>query len=133
VNSNLTDSKEIRKFGVIAFFFFGSLCALGVLNSKFLPIYIFGSLSILGLGFILIPSPLRPIYTAWLKIAHFIGRIITVLILTFAYYLIMTPSALIKRLFGGRPLPVKPDNKVSSYWVERIEPAQPKERFLKRY
>ena len=133
MNSNSTDSKEIRKFGVIAFFFFGSLCALGVLNSKFLPIYIFGSLSILGLGFILIPSPLRPIYTAWLKIAHFIGRIITVLILTFAYYLIMTPSALIKRLFGGRPLPVKPDNKVSSYWVERIEPAQPKERFLKRY
>ena len=133
MNSNSTDSKEIQKFGVIAFFFFGSLCALGVLNNKFLPIYIFGSLSILGLGFILIPSPLRPIYTAWLKIAHFIGRIITILILTFAYYLIMTPSALIKRLFGGRPLPVKPDNKVSSYWVERIEPAQPKERFLKRY
>jgi hypothetical protein len=133
VNSNSTDRKEIRKFGVVAFFFFGFLCALGVLNNKFLPIYLFGLLSILGLGFILIPSPLRPVYSAWLKIAHFIGRIITVLILTFAYYLIMTPSALIKRLFSGRPLPVKPDNKGSSYWVERIEPAQPKERFLKRY
>ena len=133
MNSNLTNTKDIRKFGVIALFFFGSLCALGVFNNKSLPIYIFGFLSFLGLGFILIPSPLMPIYTAWLKIAHFIGRIITVLILTFAYYLIMTPSAMIKRLFGGRPLPVKPDNKVSSYWVGRIEPAQPKERFLKRY
>lgn len=133
MNSNLTESKEIQKFGVIAFFFFGFLCALGILYNKFLPIYLFGSLSILGLGFILIPSPLRPIYSVWLKIAYFIGRIITVLILTFAYYLIITPSAMIKRLFGGRPLPVKPDNKVSSYWVGRIEPAQPKERFLKRY
>jgi len=133
VNSNSTDSKEIRKFGIVAFFFFGSLCALGVLYNKFLPIYLFGLLSILGLGFILIPSPLRPVYRVWLKIAYVIGRIITVLILTFAYYLIMTPSAMIKRLFGGRPLPVKPDNKVSSYWVVRIEPAQPKERFLKRY
>ena len=133
MNSNSTDSKEIRKFGIVAFFFFGSLCALGVLYNKFLPIYLFGLLSILGLGFILIPSPLRPVYRVWLKIAYVIGRIITVLILTFAYYLIMTPSAMIKRLFGGRPLPVKPDNKVSSYWVVRIEPAQPKERFLKRY
>lgn len=133
MSSNLTDTKEIRKFGVIAFLFFGSLFVLGVLNNKSLPIYIFGSLSVLGLGFILIPSPLMPVYTAWLKIAHFMGRIITVLILTFAYYLIITPSAILKRLFGGRPLPVKPDNKVSSYWVGRIETAQPKERFFKRY
>ena len=81
----------------------------------------------------LIPSPLKPIYTAWLKIANFLGRIVTALVLTLAYYMVITPSALIKRLFGGRPLPVKPNKKVSSYWVARTEPAQPKERFLKRY
>jgi hypothetical protein len=124
MNSNSTNSKKIRKFGVIAFFFFGSLCALGLLTNKPLPIYIFGFLSILGLGFMLIP---------WLKIANFLGRIVTALILTLAYYMVITPSALIKRLFGGRPLPVKPNKKVSSYWVARTEPAQPKERFLKRY
>ena len=133
MNSNSTNSKEIRKFGVIAFFFFGSLCALGLLTNKPLPIYIFGFLSILGLGFMLIPSPLKPIYTAWLKIANFLGRIVTALVLTLAYYMVITPSALIKRLFGGRPLPVKSNKKVSSYWVARTEPAQPKERFLKRY
>lgn len=133
MNSNSTNSKEIRKFGVIAFFFFGSLCALGLLTNKPLLIYIFGFLSILGFGFMLIPSPLKPIYTAWLKIANFLGRIVTALILTLAYYMVITPSALIKRLFGGRPLPVKPNKKVSSYWVARTEPAQPKERFLKRY
>lgn len=133
MNSNSTNSKEIRKFGVIAFFFFGSLCALGFLINKPLPIYIFGFLSILGLGFMLIPSPLTPIYTAWLKIANFLGRIVTALILILAYYMVITPSGLIKRMFGGRPLPVKPNKKVSSYWVARTEPAQPKERFLKRY
>lgn len=133
MSSNSTDSKEIRKFGVIALVFFGSLCALGFFTNKSIPIYLFGFLSILGLGFIVIPSPLRPVYTAWLKVAHLIGKIVTALVLTFAYYLVITPSALIKRLFGGRPLPVKPDSKASSYWIDRIEPAQPKERFLKRY
>lgn len=133
MNSNSTDPKDIRKFGTVALLFFGSLCALGFITNKPIPAYLFGFLSFLGLGFVLIPSPLKPVYIAWLKIAHLIGRIITTLMLAFAYYLVITPSALIKRLFGGRPLPVKPDKNASSYWVDRSEPAQPKERFLKRY
>jgi hypothetical protein len=69
--------KDIRKFGLIALIFFGCLCGLGLWTKKPLPTYLFGSLSILGLGFILIPARLRPVYNAWLKIAHVIGRIIT--------------------------------------------------------
>ncbi len=95
--------------------------------------YFFGLLATLGLGFILLPGPLRPVHTVWLKIAHTLGRIITTLVLALAYYLVITPSALLKRIFGGRPLPLKPDRNASSYWVTRDEPAQPKERFLRRY
>jgi hypothetical protein len=126
-------NKEIRKFGVVALIFFGCLCALGAWTRKPIPTYLFGSLAILGLGFILIPSQLRHVHAAWLKFAHFLNRFVTTLILTLAYYLVVTPSALIKRVFGGRPLPVKPDKETSSYWVARSEPSQPKERFLKRY
>jgi hypothetical protein len=45
----------------------------------------------------------------------------------------VTPAGLIKRLIGGTPLPTRPNDKISSYWVARLEPAQPKGRFLKRY
>ena len=130
---NSTDTKQIQKFGLVALIFFGFLCSLGLWMNEPLPTYLFGFLSILGLGFILIPKQLQPVYFAWLKIAHLLGRIINTLILTLAYYLVITPSGLIKRLFGGRPLPVKPNKKASSYWVARPEPAQPRERFLKRY
>ena len=133
MSSNLTDKREIKKFGGIAIVFFGCLSALGFFTNKPLPTYIFGLLAVLGLGFIIIPSPLRPIYITWLKIAHFIGRMVTALILTLLYYLVITPSALIKRMLGGSPLPVKPNKQKISYWVDRSEPAQPKERFLKRY
>jgi hypothetical protein len=68
-----------------------------------------------------------------MKIAHFLGRAFTAIVLTLAYYLIITPSALLKRLFGGPPIPVKADKKTASYWVIRTESAQPIERFLKRY
>jgi hypothetical protein len=72
---NLTEIKQIRRFGLIAFLFFGCLWALGFWREKLLPTYLFGFLSVLGLGFILAPSPSRPVYTAWLKIAHFMGRL----------------------------------------------------------
>ena len=130
---NSTDIREIRKFGIIALIFFGILCTLGLWFKRPIPTYLFGFLSLMGLGFILSPLWLSPLYFGWMKIAHFVGGIITTLILTLAYYLVITPSALIKRVFGGRPLPLKPDKGVSSYWVARTEPVQPRERFLKRY
>jgi len=70
---------------------------------------------------------------AWHKTAHFLGRVVTTLILTSAYYLVITPAAIIIRLFGGTPLPIKPDRNVSSYWVNRKDAVQPKEQFLKRF
>jgi hypothetical protein len=133
VNSNSTDTKEIRKFGIIALIFFGFLCGLGMWTKKPLPTYFFGFLSVLGLSFIIAPSRLRPIYGTWLRIAHFLGRVVTTVILALAYYLVITPAALVKRLFGGSPLPFKPDKDCPSYWVTREEPAQPRERFLKRF
>jgi len=133
MSSNSTETKEVRKFGFIALTFFGCLCGLAIWKQKALPTYFFGLLTGLGLGFILIPGPLKTVHTAWLKIAHILGRIITALMLALAYYLVITPAALLKRVFGGRPLPLKPDRNAESYWVPRDEPAQSKERFPKRY
>jgi hypothetical protein len=133
VSLNSTDIKNMRQFGVVAFIFFGCLCALGVWSKKSIPTYLFGTLSLLGLGFMLLPTPLKPLYDTWLMTAHFLGRVVTTLILTLAYYLLITPAALTKRVLGGRPLPLKPDKSTFSYWVTREEAAQPRERFLKRY
>jgi len=133
MNSSSTNKKEIRRFGIIAFVFFGCLCALGLWRQKPFAIYLFGGLSLLGMGFILLPAPLKPVHDAWLKVAYLIGKTVTIVILTLAYYLVITPSALIKRIMGGRPLPTRPDRELASYWVPRPEPAQPKERFIKRF
>lgn len=133
MNSNSTENRDIRKFGVIALLFLGSLCALGIYTGRGIAIYLFGSLAIVGLGFIVIPEPLRPVYMGWLKMAHFIGTVVTAIMLTLAYYLVITPSGILKRILGGAPLPSKPNKTAASYWVKRDEKVQPKERFLKRY
>jgi hypothetical protein len=133
MTSSSTSVKQIRIFGLTAFLFFGCLSGLGILTQKPLPTYLFGLLSVLGIGFIVFPRQLEVVYDAWLKVAHGIGKTITFLALVLAYYAVITPAALLKRVFGGRPIPLKPDRNTSSYWVARSEPAQPKDRFLKRY
>ena len=133
MNSNLTEEKQIRRFGLVAFIFFAILCILGIWREKLLPAYLFAGLSALGLGFMAVPLRLRPVYNAWQKIAHLLGRAFTTTILTLLYYIVITPAGFIKRLINGAPLPTRPDDEASSYWVTRPEPVQPKERFLKRY
>jgi hypothetical protein len=120
-------------FGLIVTLFFGCLSALGLWKEKPLPTYLFGILSFIGFGFLIIPNSLRPVYMGWLRTAHLMGKVFTTLILVLVYYFVITPSGLIKRIIGGPPLPLKPDPDSSSYWVDRIEPAQPKERYAKRY
>jgi len=133
MNSNLTNPREIRKFGAIGCIFFGTLFAAAVWQAKTPLAFFFGLLTLLSIGFVLMPVQLKPVYAAWLKIGHFIGSKVTILILTIMFYFVITPAALLKRIFGGRPLPVKPDPDAETYWVTRLEPAQPKERFPKRY
>lgn len=133
MNSNSTDPGQIRKFGAMALIFFGVLSSIGFWRDSPIPAYLFGILAMLGLGFLLLPSPLRPVYERWLRIANAIGRGMTAVILTLAYFIAITPTAFLKKLISGAPISGKPDREAPSYWVPRTEPAQPKERFYKRF
>lgn len=124
---------ETRKFGLVALVFFGALFSLAVWRDKSIPMFLFGTLAFLGLGFVVIPGPMRPVHAGWLKVGHGIGRAITTVALTLAYYLVITPSTWLKSIFGGRPISSKIDRDASTYWVTRDEPAQPRERFYKRF
>ena len=128
-----TDNRTIRKFGGICLCFFGILSAIAMWRHKTITTYIFGFLSLLGVGFLLIPGRLSPIHKGWLKLANFIRMVLSIVILTVVYYVVMTPTAFIKGMLGGRPLPTAPDKNATTYWVSRSEPAQPRERFIKRY
>ncbi|MBW2037137.1 MAG: hypothetical protein JRI41_06615 [Deltaproteobacteria bacterium] len=133
MSSSSIEIRRIRRFGAIAFFFFGSLCILGFWRERTIAACLFGTLSLAGMGLFGLPLTLMPLYNAWMKIAYLIGRLVTIAMLTVAYYLVITPAALIKRVITGSPLPLKPDRGASSYWVSRTEAAQPRERFTRRY
>lgn len=124
---------DTRKFGLIAFLFFGCLIGISLWRQHQIMSYFFGTLCALGFLLLLLPKQLHFVHKGWIAVGHFIGTVITTTLMSLAYYLVITPTALLKSIFGGKPLPLKPDKNCSSYWIDREEPAQPKERFIKRF
>ncbi len=88
------------------------------------------ALIVLGLT---VPLILKPVYRVWMALAVVLGFVMTRVILTLVYYLVMTPIGLIMRLLGKDPLHRKPDPKAASYWIERTYPDDSKERLEKYY
>ena len=130
-----TSSKEIRKFGLVI------AIALGVIGSF---VYVkFGNLDVGGwfwgigllfliLGFIL-PSVLRPVYRIWMLLAYFIGGIVSRVILTVLYYVVLTPTGLVLRLFGKDVLDQRFEKDKESYWVKKDYAGITRKQYRKMY
>ncbi len=79
------------------------------------------------------PLLLRPVFQVWLKVAHFIGRVNTQIILTLLYYLVFTPYGLVMRLFGRDSMQRKLTS-TGTYWeVLEFEGLKDKTRYEKQF
>ena len=68
---------------------------------------------------ILVPAILKPIYWIWMIFATILGWIMTRVILSLLFYIIVTPIGLIPRFFGKQFLELKWDKSKESYWNYR--------------
>ena len=92
----LTYGGEIRIWSLIISIIF---LILGLLNSKIL-------------------APLNKI---WFKFGILLGKIVSPLIMGIIFFLVVTPIALLMRLFGKDVLNLKYNNN-KSYWIEKNGP-----------
>ncbi len=73
------------------------------------------------------PKTLAPVERRWMALARFLGRIMTTVILTLAFALMIIPLGLLRRLFVHDPLGLKPDPSSPSYW-KPVDPSGPGSR-----
>jgi hypothetical protein len=69
------------------------------------------------------PDLLAPWLDGWLVLGHFLGKIVSPIVLGLIFFVLITPVALLGRIAGRDPLRIKP-RAISSYWINR-EPAGP--------
>jgi hypothetical protein len=112
-----TGIRDLRKFGLMVG---GVFVAIGVvLFLRHRPSYPFflGAGATLVLFGALWPRALKYIYIAWMALAFTLGFLMSSVILTLFFFLLVTPIGLLARLLGKDFLARKMDQQATSYWI----------------
>ena len=130
---NIPNSKkDIRSFGLtigIIFFIISGL--LMYYNKESYQITgIIGSIFIVS-GLV-IPVILKPFYFVWMIFAAILGWVMTRVILSLVFYLIITPIGLVTRIIGEDFLALK-KKKTDSYWNHRDSSIELNQNYEKQF
>ena len=92
------------------------------------PLWIGGPLVVVGT---IVPIALKPFYYAWMALAVVLGFVMTRVLLTLFYFLILTPVGLVFRIRGKDLLDRKLDREAPTYWKEKHYPIADRSRYEK--
>jgi hypothetical protein len=86
-------------------------------KTSFIYFSIIGGLFVI-LAFIAIPI-LRPFHRLWMMLALAMGFVMSRVILTVLYYLILTPIGLLAKIVGKKFMPLGFDKNAKTYWEKK--------------
>ena len=128
-----SEKSDLQKFGITIGIILIIIAGLLFWKEKesFQTFFIVGTLlCLLGL---VIPSVLKPIYWGWMIFATILGWVMTRVILSLLFYIIVTPIGLILRFFGKQFLELRWDKSKESYWNFRTNEHLKKENYEKQF
>ena len=83
-----------------------------------------------------IPVLLKPIHKVWMTIALLLGFLMTRVILTVLYYVVLSPLAILSKIGGKKYLDLAIEKNELSYWIYRQKDLSndiKKENYEKQY
>jgi hypothetical protein len=92
----------------------------------------YGTFSLL-LFTLFLPKALYPFNRAWYEFGLLLGRIVSPVVLGLLFYFIISPVAIITRLFGRDPLSLKSSVKQETFWTARSPISIPSDSFKKQF
>ena len=91
----------------------------------------------LGLGALAVALAARPVWVRlfrlWMKLAEGLGWVMTRVLLTVFYFLVLTPFGLVRRLTGNPTLDTDWSARKSSYWIDKDPVDATVDRYAKRF
>ena len=108
-----------RNFGIVFFFVFLIISLWPLINENPLRVWsIYVAIIFLILGLIN-SNLLKPLNTLWFKFGKLLGSIVAPIVMGIVFFIIVTPTGFIMRIFGKDLLNKKYNNKSKSYWINR--------------
>jgi hypothetical protein len=111
------DTRGLRRFGLT----FGAVVsglfglALPWLLDRVMPIWPWIVLITFTLWALFAPASLRPFYKSWMRFGLLMSRITTPMIMGLVFFFVVTPVALLRRIFSSDPLKINWDQRAESY------------------
>jgi hypothetical protein len=136
IDIDTSNKTEQRKFGIVMAI---AIVIIGVVRWAIHgfaggPPYYFMAVAapFLVLG-ILFPKGLQPVFVLWMKLAVVLNWIMTRLLLSIVFYLMISPVRLVRFLFAEDPLKRKWLAQAASYWEEPEEQPEEFDRYRNQY
>ncbi len=111
-----------RAFGLVFAAVFGLLGGIGLWTGSAAAWgWIAGSCAFLALA-LAWPAALAPLNRLWLRLALLLYRVVSPVTMAVLFFLVVTPTGLLMRLFGKDPLRLAREPDAPSYWLKREPP-----------
>ena len=78
------------------------------------------------------PGILLPLNKAWYRLGLLMGKVVSPIVLGILFFIVITPVAIVTRLFGRDVLMLRKRD-VNSYWIERNPPGPQPESFKEQF
>ncbi len=119
------DKKELRKFGLVMAAPLALLGAWFTYKNSPANLYFFAAAGTFLLAALAFPLVLAPVEKVWMRFAELLGAVMTRVILSLTFFVVITPLGLMLRLIGKDFLDIDWKKKRESYWrpVETDGPA----------
>ena len=132
---NRQKRKQLRQFGLMVG---GVLVLIGLWKlyqgkHKMVRLILWSVGGLLIITGSIVPTLLTPVYWIWMKLAHLLGWVNTRLLLGIIFFVIITPMAIVMKVFGRDALNRKIDKNVNSYWIPRPPIASIKEHCERQF
>jgi hypothetical protein len=113
-----------RSFGLVMAVFFAILCGIALWRAAtwFWPGIFAGTSMAFVLAALTVPGLLQPLNQLWFRFGLLLHAIINPLVMGLMFFTVITPIALIMRALGKRPVALRGDKALDSYWITRTEP-----------
>jgi hypothetical protein len=112
---------EGRKFALTVGTAFLVLAGISWWRDHLVIAWIFAGVGVaLWVAGLAIPGRLRPLYAAWMGLAHAISRVTTPIFMGIVYFVVMMPVGLLMRAVGRNPIHHRAAN--GSFWMGRTGP-----------
>ena len=106
-----------RNFGLVFAAFFLIITCLKYYSSGSVSYIFIGLMVICIILAIFTPSVLRPFNTVWLKFGLLLNKIMSPIIMSIVFFLVVTPIGICMRVLGKRPLNIGSGPKQNTYWL----------------